>query len=88
MTSYFWPYILAISVVTFCVFGIDKRKAKKSQWRIPEDTLLLLALAGGSVGALLGMYFWHHKTQHKKFQIGVPLIIFIQLILLFYLAVQ
>ena len=74
-------YLLAINVVTFVVYGIDKRKAVHSKWRIPEATLLLLAALGGSIGAWLGMRVWHHKTLHKKFRYGVPLIIVLQLVI-------
>lgn len=74
-------YLAAINLVTFILYGIDKMKAKKSMWRIPEATLLWLAAAGGSIGAILGMKVWHHKTLHKKFTIGVPAIIIAQLIL-------
>lgn len=72
-------YLAVINVATFFVYGIDKWKAKKSLWRIREASLLTLAVLGGSVGAWLGMHVWHHKTQHKKFKYGVPVIIIIQL---------
>ena len=75
-------YLIAINVVTFFMYGIDKWKAKKSKWRIPEATLLSLAALGGSLGAWLGMKVWHHKTMHKKFRYGIPAIIIIQLILI------
>ena len=74
-------YFAAINVVTFFLYGIDKLKAKHSKWRISEATLLLFAVFGGSIGAWLGMKAWHHKTQHKKFQYGVPLILLAQIIL-------
>ena len=77
-------YLVAINVVTFFVYGIDKLKAKRSKWRIPEATLLCMAIIGGSIGAWLGMKAWHHKTQHKKFKYGIPLILIIQVILLMY----
>lgn len=77
-------YLVAINVVTFFLYGIDKWKAKRSKWRIPEATLLGLAVIGGSIGALLGMKVWHHKTQHKEFRFGVPAIIIIQLLLIGY----
>lgn len=76
-------YLLAINVVTFFVYGIDKWKARHKRWRVSEAALLVLALLGGSVGAWLGMYVWHHKTQHKKFKYGVPLILLAQVILVF-----
>ena len=94
-------YLAVINVVTFFVYGIDKwrstsgrllpkgrKKAKKSKWRIRETALLGLAVLGGSIGAWLGMKVWHHKTQHKKFKYGVPVIIIIQLALICYLFEQ
>jgi uncharacterized membrane protein YsdA (DUF1294 family) len=76
-------YLAVINVVTFFMYGVDKWKAKKSKWRIREAALLGLAVLGGSIGAWLGMKTWHHKTQHKKFQYGVPLIIIAQIAMLF-----
>ena len=78
-------YLLAINAVTFIVYGIDKYKAKKAKWRIPEATLLLLAVLGGSIGAWMGMKVWHHKTMHKKFKYGIPAILLIQIALMTYL---
>ena len=72
-------YLAAINMVTFFIFGIDKWKAKRSKWRIPETTLLGLAVIGGSIGAWLGMKVWHHKTMHKKFKYGIPLILLAQI---------
>ena len=83
--SYLAYYLLAINVVTFIVYGIDKYKAKKAKWRIPEATLLLLAVLGGSIGAWMGMKVWHHKTMHKKFKYGIPAILLIQIALMAYL---
>ena len=77
-------YLIAINVVTFIVYGIDKMKAKRSKWRIPEATLLGLAVIGGSVGAWLSMKVWHHKTLHKKFKYGIPLILIAQIALLIF----
>lgn len=77
-------YLVMINLITFIFYGIDKWKAKHSRWRIPEDTLLGLAAVGGSVGAICGMKVWHHKTLHKKFYIGVPAILIIQLIIFAY----
>ena len=78
-------YLLAINVITFFVYGIDKLKAKRNKWRIPEATLLGLAIIGGSIGAWLGMKAWHHKTMHKKFKYGVPLIFILQVALAIYI---
>ena len=74
-------YLLAINAVTFIIYGIDKYKAKHAKWRISEATLLLLAVLGGSVGAWCGMKVWHHKTMHKKFKYGVPVILLLQVAL-------
>ena len=81
-------YLAAINVLTFFLYGIDKWKAKRSWWRIPEATLIWLAVFGGSVGALLGMRAWHHKTLHNKFKYGIPLILIAQLALAVYLIVN
>ena len=78
--------LVAINVVTFFMYGIDKWKAKRSKWRISEATLLSLAVIGGSIGAWLGMRVWHHKTMHKKFQFGIPLIIVAQVAMIIWLT--
>ena len=78
-------YLLAVNITTFLVYGIDKYKAKKERWRISEATLLLMAVIGGSIGAWAGMRLWHHKTMHKKFKYGIPLIIIMQVALAVYL---
>lgn len=80
--------LLAINAVVFLVYGIDKLKAKKGKWRISESTLLLLAVIGGSIGAWLGMKAWHHKTMHKKFRYGLPLIILLQFSVALYFSMQ
>ena len=72
-------YLLAANLLTFVIYGIDKWKARHNRWRIPEATLLLLAALGGSIGALLAMRVFRHKTQHKKFRYGVPAILLVQL---------
>ena len=74
-------YLLAVNAVTFIVYGIDKYKAKHAKWRISEATLILLAVIGGSIGAWCGMKVWHHKTMHKKFKYGVPVILLLQVAL-------
>ena len=84
MNSILLFFILGINVITFMVYGIDKLKAKKGKWRIPEATLLLLAIVGGSIGAWCGMKVWHHKTLHKKFRYGIPLILIVQIGLCLY----
>ena len=76
-------YLIVINVVTFLVYGFDKWKAKQGSWRISEATLLILAVIGGSIGALLGMRVWHHKTMHKKFKYGLPLILLVQIALIY-----
>ena len=85
MMKVFLIYLMVINVVTFFTYGIDKWKAKRSKWRIPESTLLVMALMGGSIGAWFGMKVWHHKTMHKKFKYGVPVIIFAQLAIVGYI---
>ena len=77
--------IAILNVITFFLYGIDKWKAKKDRCRIPESSLLLLAVLGGSIGAWLGMKIWHHKTMHKKFKYGIPLIMILQIGILLYL---
>ncbi len=85
MTKIILIYLAAVNLVTFVMYGIDKYKAKKAKWRIPEATLLLMAAIGGSIGAWVGMQVWHHKTLHKKFKYGVPVIFLLQIALTFYL---
>ena len=82
MSSILLIYLAIINVITFFIYGIDKWKAKRAKWRIPEATLLGMAALGGSIGAWLGMKTWHHKTLHKKFKYGIPLILFVQIALL------
>ena len=76
-------YLTIVNIIAFIVYGVDKWKARKNQWRIPEKKLLFLAIIGGSVGALAGMYIFHHKTLHKKFIIGVPVILMLQIIFIY-----
>ena len=78
-------YLVIINVLGFLIMGLDKAKAKKQKYRISENTLLFVALMGGSLGSYLGMYCFHHKTKHVKFYIGMPLILFIQILDLLFL---
>ena len=78
-------YLTAVNAATFLVYGADKRRARKGQWRVPEKTLFLLPLLGGSVGGILGMRVFHHKTRHWYFQVGLPLILAAQLVVAFFL---
>jgi uncharacterized membrane protein YsdA (DUF1294 family) len=77
-------YLIGINVLTFLLYGIDKWRAQRNRWRIPEDTLIWLAIVGGSIGALLGMYIFRHKTKHRKFTIGIPVILAVQLVLAYF----
>lgn len=77
-------YLIIINLIAFLAFGIDKYKAIHKKWRIPERDLFLLALLGGSLGALCGMFLFHHKTRKTAFRIGIPLILIIEGFILFY----
>ena len=77
-------YIVVINLVSFMMFGIDKYKARRGQWRISEATLLAVAAIGGSIGAWMGMKVWHHKTLHSKFRYGVPIMLLVHIALMAY----
>ena len=79
--KYFLLYLLIINAIGFLIMLIDKEKAKKKKWRIPEATLMGIAAIGGSIGSLMGMYTFRHKTKHLKFTLGIPAILVAQLIL-------
>ena len=81
-------YLAAVNVIAFAVYGADKRRAKKDKRRVPEKTLFLLALIGGSVGAWVGMYTFRHKTRHWYFVWGIPAILAVQIALAVWLTVQ
>ena len=81
-------WLAVINLLTFIVYGADKRRARKGKWRVPEKTLFLLPLLGGSVGALLGMRVFHHKTKHWYFVWGVPAILLAQLALAVWLLTR
>lgn len=71
--------LIVINLVTFIVYGIDKRRARMHSRRIPERTLMWLAVLGGSIGAYLAIHIFRHKTKHRKFMLGVPAIMVVQL---------
>ena len=73
--------LAAVNLLAFALYGVDKVKAKKGAWRIPEATLLLVAFLGGSLGALLGMELFRHKTKHAKFKVLVPLFLILHIAL-------
>ncbi|CDM68220.1 Hypothetical protein CM240_1056 [Clostridium bornimense] len=79
-----YTYLFVINFIAFIVMGIDKSKARKGKWRISENTLILIAIIGGSCGMLIGMYYFRHKTKHNLFTIGIPSILIIQIILIVY----
>ena len=81
-------YLILINFIAFLSMYIDKKKAIKGKWRIKESTLLMLALVGGSVGAIIGMYVFHHKTQKPRFFLGIPIIIVLQILIVILLVVR
>ena len=82
--SNFLIYLLVINIVGFIYMGIDKWKAKRNAWRIPEDTLFAITALGGGIGTIAGMYTFRHKTKKAKFTIGLPAILILEIILLVY----
>ncbi len=81
MTKIVLIYLAIVNMLGFCIMGIDKNRAKKNQWRVPEKTLFLFSLIGGSVGTWAGMYAFRHKTKHWYFVIGMPAILVFQIAL-------
>ncbi len=77
-------YFITVNVLGLVLFGIDKWKAKHDKWRISEATLLSVTAIGGSIGAWVGMKVWHHKTMHKKFKYGIPLVMVLQFSILLF----
>ena len=75
-------YFAAINLIGFALMGIDKHKAKKRAFRIPEATLFIVAIIGGSIGSILGMYTFRHKTRHRSFVYGMPFILLVQIALI------
>ena len=76
--NYFLAYLLLINAISLGIMHIDKRNARQNLWRVPERRLFFLACIGGSLGSLLGMRLFRHKTKHTKFTLGVPCILAIQ----------
>lgn len=85
---WFVVYLVAVNLLAFVLFAADKSRARKGKWRISERTLLLIPTLGGSLGALLGMKAFHHKTKHPKFKIGLPLILLLQVLLILYFLIK
>ena len=78
-------YLIIVNALSFLLMLIDKQKAKKDRWRIPEKTLIAAALLGGSLGGIAGMKLFRHKTKHPKFSIGLPVILAVQILIVFLL---
>lgn len=83
--KYLLIYLLIINLTGFFAMFLDKQKARRGKWRIPEKTLFLLAIIGGSLGTTLGMHTFHHKTKHWYFKFGIPLILIAQVALIVYI---
>ena len=83
--KYFIIYLIIINLIAFLAMYIDKRRAKYGKWRIKEHTLFILAILGGSIGAIVGMYTFRHKTKKLKFTIGMPAILILEVVLFIYL---
>ena len=81
-------YILSINLIGILIMLIDKKKAIKGSWRIPEKTLLIIALLGGSIGTITGMYWFRHKTKKLKFTLGFPTILITEIIAIIYFLIE
>ena len=92
VTTLYFPvgliYVTGINILLFVLMGIDKRRAKKKQWRLRESTLFKFCLLGGGVGGILGMLFFHHKTKHMKFVLGFPMILAAESAIMYYCLMQ
>lgn len=86
--KYVLIYLLAINIIGFLAMGIDKLKAKKDWWRIPEGTLMMFCLMGGGIGTIAGMYTFRHKTKKLKFTVGMPTILISEIALIIYLFIK
>lgn len=81
-------YLLAINLIGILIMLIDKRKAINGSWRIPEKTLLIVALLGGSIGTIIGMYWFRHKTKKLRFTLGFPIILITEIVLIIYFLIK
>ena len=86
LTQIILVYLIIINAAAFLLMLIDKQKAKRGAWRIPEATLMGVAALGGSIGAIAGMYVFRHKTRHVKFFLGLPAILIIQIALVIWIG--
>ena len=86
--KYLLYFLLIVNAIAFLLILIDKQKARKNKWRISEATLMFSAVLGGSIGALLGMYTFRHKTKHLKFTLGIPTILVLQIFLVIFLYLK
>lgn len=81
--QWFFIYLVLVNIIGFLVMGLDKAKAKRKAWRIPEKTLFAVAILGGGFGTCMGMYVFRHKTKHWYFVIGMPVILIIESVLIY-----
>ena len=81
-------YLLVINLITFLAMGLDKWKAKRDAWRIPEQTLMSLVLLGGGIGGIVGMYTFRHKTKKARFFVGFPVILIVEIAIVIYVLVN
>ena len=88
MNKYIIFYLVIINIFEFIIMGLDKLLAIKHKYRIPEFTLLFFSAIGGSIGAIAGMYVFHHKTQKPRFYVGIPIIIILQILLIVAVAIM
>ena len=80
-----WPaalvWLVLVNILDFALMGVDKRRARRDAWRVRERTFFLLALLGGTLGAILGMRLFRHKTKHWYFRYGLPVLLAVQVVL-------
>lgn len=85
--KWFLIYLVIMNLYGFLIMGVDKKRAVKHAWRVPEKVLFLTSVLGGSIGTWAGMYAFRHKTKHWYFVLGMPLILFLQIVIVVYLYV-